>query len=305
MSEASEHYGSNPRVPYRLNLEPSGLKAPGGKPLIVHIVVAVECWSFDRPMPRKILTPPHDRDNVPDIPNWSWAEYGMRCGLPRLLHALSSRSIRADACVNASVIDVYPEAAEAMLRAGWEFQGHGMTQESLGVEGEAELIEATAAKLRAFTGVQPRGWIGPGLRESYDTPDYLRGAGFDYLCDWVIDDVPCEMTTTHGPLTVVPYTLDLNDSVIYAVEHHSSPEQYNRLRYSVEALGPELALGPKVLTLSFHHHLSGVPHRIGFVTSMLNLLLQRDDTVFMTGGEICDWYQAETSAGKDMRPTVT
>ena len=33
-------------------------------------------------MPRTILTPPHGIGNVPDVPNFSWAEYGLRCGLP-------------------------------------------------------------------------------------------------------------------------------------------------------------------------------------------------------------------------------
>jgi hypothetical protein len=100
------------------------------------------------------------------------------------------------------------------------------------------------------------------------------------------------MRTKHGPMTVVPYTLELNDSVIYAVEKHSSPEQYDRLRYTLEALEPELAQGPRVVTLSLHHHLSGVLHRIGFVRKSLDLLLARSDAVFMTGAEICDWFVA-------------
>jgi peptidoglycan/xylan/chitin deacetylase (PgdA/CDA1 family) len=268
------------------------LPAPGGKRLIVHIVVPVENWRFDDPMPRKLLTPPHGQEHVPDIPNWSWAEYGMRCGMPRLLKAMTSRGIRCDACLNASVIDVYPDVAEAMLRAGWEFQGHGIHQRAMDKTGEAELIQQSCDKIRQFTGKPPRGWIGPGLKQSFDTPDYLRAAGIDYLCDWVIDDCPLWMRTKHGPMVVVPYTLELNDSVIYAVEKHASPEQYDRLRYSLEALEPELAEGPRVITLSLHHHLNGVLHRIGFVHKMLDLLQSRSDTVFMTGAEICDWFVA-------------
>ena len=286
---------SNPRVPFRMSSERPSLPAPGGKPLIVHLVVAVENWSFEEPMPRTLLTPPHGQAHVPDVPNFSWAEYGMRCGMPRLLKVLGERGLRADACVNGGVIDVYPQVAEAMLKAGWEFQGHGIRQRAMAADGEAALIEASVEKIKAFTGAAPRGWIGPGLKESFDTPDLLRAAGVDYLCDWVIDDVPCWMTTRHGPMVVVPYTLELNDSVIYAVEKHSSPEQYQRLAYCVEALEPELGEGAKVLTLSFHHHLSGVLHRIGFVAKMLDLLLARDDTVFMTGAEICDWFTSTTT----------
>jgi hypothetical protein len=33
-----------------------------------------------------------------------------------------------------------------------------------------------------------------------------------------------------------------------------------------------------------------VLHRIGFVEKMLDALLARRDTVFMTGGQIADWF---------------
>lgn len=284
---------SNPRVPFQMSTERAPMPPPApGKRLVAHIVVPVEHWRFEDPMPRKLLTPPHGQEHVPDVPNWSWAEYGMRCGMPRLLRVLGERGIRADACINAGIITAYPQVAEAMLKAGWEFQGHGIRQRAMSPAEEAEVIEQSAEAIRAFTGARPRGWIGPGLKESFDTPDLLKAAGYDYLCDWVIDDAPCAMTTKHGPLTVVPYTLELNDSVIYAVEKHSSAEQYERLRLTLEAIEPELEQGPRVVTLSLHHHLSGVLHRIGYVARMLDMLLARSDTVFMTGAEICDWFLA-------------
>jgi hypothetical protein len=107
------------------------------------------------------------------------------------------------------------------------------------------------------------------------------------------------MQTRHGPLVCVPYTLELNDSVIFAVEKHTSSEQYDRLRYSLDAIESELERGPRVLSISLHHHLSGVLHRIGFVEKMLDLLCARHDTVFMTGGEIVDWFLAANRANGD------
>jgi hypothetical protein len=91
-------------------------------------------------------------------------------------------------------------------------------------------------------------------------------------------------------MVAVPYTLDLNDSVIYAVEKHASDEQYRRLLSTLDAVAPELERGPRVISLSLHHHLSGVLHRIKFVEMMLDVLLERRDTVFMTGGQIADWF---------------
>ena len=55
-------------------------------------------------------------------------------------------------------------------------------------------------------------------------------------------------------------------------------------------LGPELERGARVFTLGLHPHLIAVAHRIGYLERILDLLQQRDDTVFMTGSQIADWF---------------
>ena len=283
-------YTSNPRVPFQMSTERPALAPPAGKPLIVHILCALEHWRFDGPMPRQIMPAPHGAQPVPDVPNWSWAEYGMRCGMPRLLRALGERGIRADACLNAGVLEAYPSVAAAVLEAGWEFQGHGLHQQTMPDADEETLIGVAIEKLEAFSGQRVRGWTGPGLKQSFDTLDHLKAAGIEYTCDWVIDDLPCWMRTRHGPMVCVPYTLELNDSVVFAVEKHRSSEHYDRLAHTLDSIDQELAHGPRVLSLSLHHHLSGVLHRVGFVEKMLDMLGSRDDTIFMTGGKIVDWF---------------
>lgn len=289
---------TNPRVPYELASARPRLEPLEGKPLMVHIVVNVEHWPFDQRMPRTVLPPPHGREQVPDVPNFAWAEYGLRCGLPRILSLLEDRELPASASFNASVIDAYPACAEAMLDAGWEFIGHGVHQRSIQETGdEAAIIQLALDKIARFTGKRPRGWLGPGLRETFDTPDLLKAAGVDFVFDWVLDDLPCWMTTKHGPLLAMPYTLELNDSVIYAVERHSSSEIYRRLVDTVEAFDWELRAQPRVLTLALHPHLIGAPHRIGYLQKMIDLLLDRGDVIFVTGSAIADWFvEAERAA---------
>jgi peptidoglycan/xylan/chitin deacetylase (PgdA/CDA1 family) len=269
-----------------------------GKPLMVHIVVNVEHWPFDQKMPRTILPPPHGLDQVPDVPNFAWAEYGLRCGMPRILTLLEDRALPASASINASVIEAYASCAEAILEAGWEFIGHGVHQRSIQDAGdEAAVIELALDKIARFTGRRPRGWLGPGLRESFETPDLLKSAGIEYLFDWVIDDLPSWMETKSGPLLSMPYTLELNDSVIYAVERHASPEIYRRFTDTLEVYEWELRQQPRVLTLALHPHLIGVPHRFIYLQKILDVLLDREDVIFVTGGAIADWYvEAERSA---------
>ncbi len=289
---------TNPRVPYELASARPRLEPLEGKPLMVHIVVNVEHWPFDQKMPRTVLSPPHGREQVPDVPNFAWAEYGLRCGLPRILSLLEDRELPASTSFNASVIDAYPAGAEAILDAGWEFIGHGIHQRSIQEAGdEAAIIQLALDKIARFTGKRPRGWLGPGLRETFDTPDLLKAAGVDFVFDWVLDDLPCWMTTKHGPLLAMPYTLELNDSVIYAVERQSSSEIYRRLVDTVEAFDWELRAQPRVLTLALHPHLIGAPHRIGYLQKMIDLLLDRGDVIFVTGSAIADWFvEAERAA---------
>jgi peptidoglycan/xylan/chitin deacetylase (PgdA/CDA1 family) len=284
---------SNPRIPYRFSTRRAALPPPNGKPLMVHVVVNVEHWRFEEAMPRKIVTPPHGQETLPDVPNFSWADYGMRCGLPRIMQALAERGVTASTSFNAGVIDAYPEAAEAMLAAGWEFIGHGMHQRALNAEAnEGEVIEAALDKIARFTGERPRGWLSPGLRETNDTPDILKALGLEYVCDWVVDDVPDWMTTKHGPLIAMPYNLEINDSIVYAVEKHSSPEMYQRLADTVRCFDREVKRQVRVLALGLHPHLIGVPHRIGYLEKMLDILAARDDVAFMQGRDIAKWFAA-------------
>lgn len=288
---------SNPRVKYSIGAQRGNLRPPEpGKTLIVSIFLNVEYWPLDSPMPRKILSPPHGQDQVPDVPNFSWAEYGMRCGLPRLVELITGYGVPASVNMNSAVVTAYPQAAELMLSKGWEFVGHGVSQEALSAAAdERAVIRQALSELASFSGRPVRGWLGPGLQETMNTPDILAEEGIDYVCDWVLDEVPVWLDTTSRPLVAVPYSLELNDSVIYAVEHHSSAEIYQRVVDTLRTYDAEGASRPVVLSLPIHPHLIGVPHRLPYFASVLELLAQRGDTIFLTGSRICDWYTAQDS----------
>lgn len=281
---------TNPRVDFTFT-DDIKLTPPEGKPLIVHIVVNVESWPFDAAMPRKLLTAPHGRESLPDVPNFSWAEYGLRAGIPRLLRLAKEKDIPVSGFLNASIIDDYPKVAEAIRDAHWEIVGHGLQQRSIQDEtDEAGLIKACLDKLEKFYGKRPRGWLGPGLRETMETPDLLRAEGIDYVCDWVIDDLPHWMTTAHGPIVCMPYTLELNDSPMYAIQYQDSNDYYQRFRDTLTTFENEIAENPRILTVATHPHLIGVPHRIGVLRRIIDELQEREDVIFMTGSQITDWF---------------
>jgi allantoinase len=294
---------SNPRVPYQMASDRRRLPPPQpGKPLIVHVIVNVEYWPFDQPMPRKLIPGPHGSDKIPDVPNFSWVEYGMRAGFSRILDALERRKLPASTTINASVIDVYPRVAEAMLEADWEFMGHGWTQKALQSEpDEAAVIDRCLDRIKRFTGKPLRGWLGAGLSETFDTPDLLKSRGIAYLCDWVIDDLPTWMRTKHGPMIAAPYSLDLNDGPLWAGWGFDSNAQYERVVWTLETFEQELTRNCRVMVLPLHPHLVGVPHRMNWFNRILDLLLARSDTIFMNGSAIADWYASVEPPPAEMK----
>ncbi len=290
---------SNPRIPYQLASHRKRLEPPGGKPLIVNVVVNIEYWPIDRPMPRGVIPPPHGAQiQPPDVANFSWVEYGMRSGMARMLDMLGTRDITATTFFNAQVADVYPTLAKEVLAAGWEFVGHGWFQRSLKqVEDERAEITRCLARLEQLTGKRPRGWFGAGGAETEHTPDFLKAAGLDFLHDWVIDDLPCWLRTAHGPMVALPYTWELNDVPIWVVQSQSSDELNKRLDATLRVFEREMTKQPRVLTFGLHPHLIGVPHRAYWFEKALDQLQARADTVFMTSSQIADWFVAADGTG--------
>lgn len=291
---------SNPRIPFRMMADAPRLAAPEGKPLIVHIVLNLEHWPFDQPMPRALWEAPHNRIPWPDLANFSWVEYGLRLGVPRLARVLAERGLPASATMNASVIDVYPGVAELALRSGWEVIGHAVEQRSLQLEAdEVAVIRETVERLERFTGVRPRGWLGPGFGETVNTPEHLKAAGFDHIYDWMVDDVPCWMHTANGPLIAMPYALELNDVAIFLLGRQSGNEYLQACRDWIETVEPELRTQPRILTLGLHPHIIAVPHRLKYLAMTLDYLMARKDTVFMKAGHIADWFIAASPAAEE------
>ena len=280
------------RVPYSAIVDRPPLSLPNGARLAVWTIVNVEEWSIERNMPRTVLPPPYGQPLMPDLPNWAWHEYGMRVGFWRFLEALNRFKLKATLAINGSVCKSYPRVAEAGLKAGWEFMGHGYIQRPMHhVEDQKKAIHDTVEAIRAFTGKPPRGWESPGLTETYDTIDWLAEAGIEYVADWVLDDQPCTIKTAHGPMVSVPYTVEMNDIAMMVLQNHPSEEWLRRGIDQFDRLYMEGEKSARVMAISVHPYITGVPHRIGYLEKLYEYILQRPGVLMWTGEQILDWYR--------------
>jgi allantoinase len=279
------------RVPYSAIVDRPPLALPGGARVAVWTIVNVEEWSIERPMPRMVLSPPLGQPLQPDLPNWAWHEYGMRVGFWRLAEVLKKFGVKATLAINGSVCKSYPRVAKAALEAGWEFMGHGYVQRPMHhVEDQRGAIKQTIEEIRAFTGKAPRGWESPGLTETFDTIDWLAEAGIEYVADWVLDDQPVEIRTATKPVVSIPYTVELNDIPMMLLQSHPSEEWLRRGIDHFDRLYAEGATSARVMAISVHPYITGVPHRIGYLERLYEYLRQRPGVLMWKGEEILDWY---------------
>ena len=285
------------RVPYLPIHRRPRLRLPNDARVAVWTIVNVENWSPAGAMPRAVLPPPMGTPLLPDVPNWAWHEYGMRVGFWRFLDVLGARGLKATFAVNGSACTLYREACQAALDAGWEFMGHGFEQRPMHrLEDQKAAIANTLSAIKALTGKAPRGWESPGLTETDETLDLLAEAGIEYVADWVMDEQPVALKTRAGAMVSVPYTVEINDVVISAVQQQPSDEILRRGRDQFDRLYLEGKTAPRVMAISIHPYLTGVAHRIKYLEMLYDYIGGHEDVVWWTGGEILDWYRAQTSA---------
>jgi allantoinase len=290
------------RISYSAITERPRLTLPGGARLAVCVVVNVEEWNPREAMPRTVLPPPAGSSAIPDIPNWAWHEYGNRVGFWRFVEVLDSFKIRAVLAINGSAVAAYEPIARAALDRRWEFIGHGFSQKNMQkVPDEREDIVKTTNVITAFTGRRPRGWLGPGLTETWNTPDILAEEGYEYICDWILDDQPVRLSTRTGSILNVPYTQECNDVPMMAVQHHRASEYRDRAVDQFEQLYVDAKESARVMSLVIHPYLMGVPHRLRYFREALEHISRRPDIVFWTGEEIHDWYVKQNAVPIDVR----
>jgi allantoinase len=281
------------RIDYQAIVDRAPLKLPDGVKMPVWLIVNVEHWDARRSMPRTVLPPPMGTSLLPDTPNWSWHEYGMRVGFWRIYESLKSRNILPTLATNGSVCEVYPGILSAAHEAGWELMGHGWQQGPMhNLEDQRLSIRRTIEALSKVSGKAPVGWESPGLTETADTADLLAQEGIRYVADWVIDDLPCELETTAGPLVTLPYTVEIDDVAIMAVAQHTSAELLERGKRQFDRLYQESQISPRIMSISVHPYLSGVPHRIGYFEELLDYISSHPDVAFWTGETIFEWYSS-------------
>ncbi len=267
--------------PYRAIVDRAPVVWPNGARVAVWVIPNIEHFHIEI------------GKDAPDIRNHSRRDYGNRVGIWRIMEVLAKHGVRGTVALNAEVGRFYPRILEETTRLQWELMGHGLTNSvllsGLGRDRETAVI-AEAREGIAQWGQTMRGWLGPGLCETWNTLDLLREHGVEYVCDWVNDDLPYRM---NNGLYSIPYSIELNDMPLFNMPSISIEDFQRRICDSFDVLYEESERNGRVMAIALHPFLIGVPHRIRYLDRALSYVASHDKVWFATGSEIIAAYRAQ------------
>jgi peptidoglycan/xylan/chitin deacetylase (PgdA/CDA1 family) len=268
---------------------------PDGARIALWVTVALEWFPLD--MAGKPFKPPGAMTNsYPDLRHYTLRDYGNRVGIYRVIDSLTACGIRPSVAVNAAVAVRYPSLIKSIVERGWEFIGHGLDMDHLHHEGlpeadEKKLIDDSLAILRKAAPFEIRGWLSPAKSESSRTLDLLAGAGIDYVCDWVNDDMPYAMRAGGRTLYSLPHPSDIDDYTILIANHHSEDEFTQAVIDHFDVLYREAATGGgRVMAISLRPWVIGQPYRIRALERALEHITRHAGVWRAFGSEIVDAF---------------
>ncbi len=181
-----------------------------------------------------------------------------------------------------------------MEERDWEFFSHGIynTRYCYGMDEAQEraIIEDAFETVEKHTGQRIAGWLAPALTHTERTMDLLAEYGVKYTCDLFCDDQPQPVHVKSGRFISIPYSLEMNDIIVYNVQRQAPRRYAEMLRNNFDQLYEEGAESGVVMCIPLHAYAVGTPHRIDAFAEALEYITSHDGVWVTTGREIADYY---------------
>lgn len=266
---------------------------PNGARLAFYVGLNVEHYEVDKPSTSITAA---TAGLVPDPLNYGWRDYGPRVGIWRMMDALDRFGLRASVLLNSDVCERYPQIIEAGRQRKWTWLAHGRNNSTfhapMARDDEAQVLAEMMDTIEQATGSRPRGWMGPALNASFNTPEILAELGVDHILDWCSDDQPFPMRVKTGRMISVPYSIEVNDISLFVGHSFSGLDYQQLLIDQFDRLYEESANSGRVMAVAVHPFVVGQPFRMKYLEKALEYIVGHDDVWLPTTDEIADWYYA-------------
>ena len=272
---------------------------PEGSRMAVLFNIAFEGWAtgaapsigpMGNPLPQGIF----------DTQAASWAAYGHRQGIWRLLRALSGTGIRATVFASGCIAELALNALRAVAEEGHEIAAHGYSQHLIPAlmdeEEESRLMEKTIALITGATGDGPSGWLSPRGTPSSETARLAAEHGLVWFGDVFDDDAPYPIPTASGQIVAVPLKMAVND-LPHHVRYGHSPRSFLQAFHDTFAAMYSAGGDGYYMDVTVHAHVFGRPHGAWTVKEIAEHVAGFSDVWVPTRLELAKWTLANLQKG--------
>jgi peptidoglycan/xylan/chitin deacetylase (PgdA/CDA1 family) len=274
-------------------IERPRLELPNGARLAFWVGLNVEHYLVDKPA-TSIFS--GTAMLQPDPLNYGWRDYGPRVGIWRMMDVLDKYRMRASVLLNADVCQSYPQIISEGNKRGWVWLAHGKNnsifEAGMSLEEERAYLTDVVRSIEQGTGKRPKGWLGPALTETFNTPEILAELGLTYLLDWCNDDQPYPLKVKAGRMISVPYSIEMNDITLFVSKSLSGPDFAQQVMDQFDVLYEEGGKSGRVMCLALHPFVVNQPFRHKYLDQVLEYIAGHDEVWLTTSDDIAEWYLA-------------
>jgi peptidoglycan/xylan/chitin deacetylase (PgdA/CDA1 family) len=186
----------------------------------------------------------------------------------------------------------HPALAKEIVERGHEASGHGETwqpQYSMSQEEERAGYQASIDTIQRVTGNRPLGFNAFWLRGTPNTLGILQELGFIYHIDDISRDEPFTVAVNGKPFAVVPYTIRNNDIVRFDSPATTNAAYLQDLKDDFEVLYAEAATRRRMMSISTHDRISGIPGRVKLIEEFIRYAQKQKGVTFLRKADIARW----------------
>jgi peptidoglycan/xylan/chitin deacetylase (PgdA/CDA1 family) len=220
-------------------------------------------------------------------------EFGSRAGFWRVHRIFERHGLPLTVYAVGQALERNPEAARAMVGAGWEVASHGwrwIDYADMPEEEEREHMRRAIEAIERLCGTRPVGWY-TGRTSERTRRLVVEAGGFLYDSDSYADELPYWVEVAGRPHLVIPYTLDANDFKFLIPNGFVTADDF--ATYLIDSFDQLHDEGGRLMNVGLHCRIVGRPGRARGLDRFLHHVRSKDGVWVATRAEIARHWRSQ------------